>query len=304
MIKRAKKNAGFSLTEVLIAAGILAVGFMMLLTLFPLGLQLTAKQTENTMGYLAARQTFTNARLILNDGVSKAPMIPVSGAQPAYRDFRELFWAVDKDSDGIIDAREADYSAANGDYELTYDPYLFMYPLDSSLSDEDKKYGTTVLIGGKDGDYADMFVYTYRRLGSEARFPLVFTDDFDNPDNVGNRPVALSLTIDNDFVDDDEKGNLIMIDDSHYTALDNLVDKGLGLASFIAVDSEIIVDSTARTYRVSDVSSHKGEHYIRIHATLTGADREKFKRIWFVPPAIGAGRSAAVDLARQTIKVN
>ena len=291
--KQRTRNAGFSLTEVLMAAGILAVGFMMLLTLFPLGLQLTAKQTEATIGTLAAREAFSNASMIMQSNLTQKLPVPNSG----YEDFRSIFWT--DNADGVIDDREGDYVAGNGDYELSYDPYLFLYPTASDVSDENKKYNSAVLIGDLNGDYAEAIVFACRRVGTEANFPLLVADDIlTNAEHVGNRPSLLSLQIDNDFVDDAERGDLLKIHSTHDLVLDTV-----GIDKFISLDSYIAADSTGNIYRVVGIQSGTGEYYIRINAGLTGAQREAFGRIWFVPPAIGANRSAAVDASRQTIKV-
>ncbi|MCK4960320.1 MAG: prepilin-type N-terminal cleavage/methylation domain-containing protein [Planctomycetes bacterium] len=52
------RNSGFSLTEVLISAGILAVGFMLIATVFPVGIHLTALSTERNIGATAADEAF------------------------------------------------------------------------------------------------------------------------------------------------------------------------------------------------------------------------------------------------------
>ena len=62
MLERCK-NSGFSLTEVLISAGILAVGFMLIATVFPVGIHLTALSTERTIGASAADEAFAKLKI-------------------------------------------------------------------------------------------------------------------------------------------------------------------------------------------------------------------------------------------------
>ncbi len=239
-----KRNSGFSLTEVLMAAGILAMGFMMVLTLFPLGLKLTAKQTEATIGTLAAREAFINASLLMQSGEA-------TGAVAAkYKDFDQIF-GVDK-----------------------YDPSLFIYPTASDVLDEDKKYSTTVLLGNANGDYAEAIVFACRRIGVEARFPI----DSDNPAILGDRPVALSVNV---------------------TASDDLLtfDDGWPISSYICFESEIVSDNDGQIYKVVEVMPTDGQ--VRVDRALTGI----VGKIWFVPPAVGAGRSAAVGVSRQNIRI-
>ena len=62
-MKQGKFNKGFSLTEVLIAAGILVIGLMMILGTFPVGIKLTAVSTERTIGVVAANEAFDKVQL-------------------------------------------------------------------------------------------------------------------------------------------------------------------------------------------------------------------------------------------------
>jgi type II secretory pathway pseudopilin PulG len=57
------RYSGFSLTEVLVAAGILTVGMMLVLTLFPLGIQLTAETVKQNIASVVASEAFAKVRL-------------------------------------------------------------------------------------------------------------------------------------------------------------------------------------------------------------------------------------------------
>lgn len=60
-------NSGFSLTEVLIAVGILAVGMIFVAGVFPAGIYLTTVATERTIAAVAADEAFAKVRLIAAD---------------------------------------------------------------------------------------------------------------------------------------------------------------------------------------------------------------------------------------------
>ena len=60
-IKSRKK--GFSLTEVMLAAGILAIGFMLIAAVFPAGIKLTAMATERTIGAVVANEAFAKMKM-------------------------------------------------------------------------------------------------------------------------------------------------------------------------------------------------------------------------------------------------
>ncbi len=57
------KNNGFSLTEVLMAVGILSVGMMLIATMFPVGIYLTGLASERTMAAIVADEAFAKIRL-------------------------------------------------------------------------------------------------------------------------------------------------------------------------------------------------------------------------------------------------
>ncbi len=62
-MKQAAFKSGFSLTEVLMAAGILVVGFMLVAGTFPVGVKLTAVATEKTIGVVAAEEAMAKIHL-------------------------------------------------------------------------------------------------------------------------------------------------------------------------------------------------------------------------------------------------
>jgi prepilin-type N-terminal cleavage/methylation domain-containing protein len=57
------KNSGFSLTEILIAVGILAVGMTFIAGVFPAGIYLTTIATERTIAAVAADEAFAKIRI-------------------------------------------------------------------------------------------------------------------------------------------------------------------------------------------------------------------------------------------------
>lgn len=57
------RNKGFTLTEVLMAAGILSVGFVLIAGAFPVGAKLTAIATERTIGAVACDEAIAKMRL-------------------------------------------------------------------------------------------------------------------------------------------------------------------------------------------------------------------------------------------------
>ena len=81
-MNRRLKNNGFSLTEVLLAAGILVIGFMLIAGTLPVGIKLTAIGTERTIGAVAADEAEALAARFEARGVSAARIGEVSGPGP------------------------------------------------------------------------------------------------------------------------------------------------------------------------------------------------------------------------------
>ncbi len=62
-----RRNRAFSLTEVLMAAGILVVGFLLIAGTLPVGIKLTALSTERTIGVVAAEEAMAKIHLFGKD---------------------------------------------------------------------------------------------------------------------------------------------------------------------------------------------------------------------------------------------
>ncbi len=74
-MSRYRSRNGFSLTEVLLATGILAIGFVLIATIFPAGIKLTAMAAEKTLAPAMAEEARAAVRLYDVD----ADKLPSSG---------------------------------------------------------------------------------------------------------------------------------------------------------------------------------------------------------------------------------
>jgi prepilin-type N-terminal cleavage/methylation domain-containing protein len=104
-MKNEQKHSGFSLTEILIAVGILAVGMAFIAGVFPAGIYLTTIATERTIAAVATDEAFAKIRIY---DVNLASTQWPSSGPPAVQcvDFNEV-------SSVVIDPCEFEYPSTN-----------------------------------------------------------------------------------------------------------------------------------------------------------------------------------------------
>ncbi len=103
------KNNAFSLTEVLMAVGILSVGIMLVATMFPAAIYLTTVASEKTMASIVADQAFAKMRLY---GV-KAVQDPNK---------TKIFYLYGNDMNDVIAADEFTYPSSDGKWQYCWVP--------------------------------------------------------------------------------------------------------------------------------------------------------------------------------------
>jgi prepilin-type N-terminal cleavage/methylation domain-containing protein len=103
------KQNGFSLTEVLMAAGILSVGIMLVATMFPAAIYLTTVASEKTFAAIVADQAFAKMRLYGIKTVSDPNQTKI---------FRR-YW---EDMNDVIDFEEYTYPSFDGKWQYGWVP--------------------------------------------------------------------------------------------------------------------------------------------------------------------------------------
>ena len=166
MSGRIRKN-GFSLTEVMMAAGILAIGFMLIATVFPVGIKLTTTATERTIAAVAADEAFAKIRLY---GV----------------DFSSPNWPVDPNIECVdfanVVANVTDPCVFNGE---------FAYP-STNIGNEEKRYYWSALCRYNGDGSFQVTVFVSRKTAAGAKFP--YPVDPCNPVIDYPKPVPVTFT--------------------------------------------------------------------------------------------------------------
>lgn len=296
---RTENRKGFSLTEVLIAAGILVVGFLLICCTLPVGIHLTAKGTERAIGAVVAEEAFAKIRL---HGIRPVEYWPADVAQGN----------VIVDPNVIV--MHVDYWDVAG-MPLVEDD--FAYP-SADIYPEIKKYHWSALLRYMRYNNADLgddsfqvTVFVTRITGLGLQYPRIdreglLRDAFNRPVTAPfPRPVLLSIEPYN------PAAGLIT---------DEIIISGGALNDpdrrFMAVTDESVLldDRTGQIMRVIErrklspvileppVLVLDGKVY---NSDLDGdGEVDPNRYAWVIPPAVGGGRYPGIAVYQRVIKLN
>ena len=148
MKKGASKKCGFSLVEVMIATGILTIGFAFIAGVFPVGIKLVASATETTMAPIVEQEAFAKIRLYgIDDSVLTA-------------------WPVDAGT-GIP------LMLVYGNTTTTAAFKTDEYDYPSAVTTDDKNYSWSAIcryVGGASGTDVQVTVFVSRKAGTLAKY--------------------------------------------------------------------------------------------------------------------------------------
>jgi hypothetical protein len=262
---------GFSLTEVLLAAGILTVGFLLIAGVLPVGVKLTMMSTERTIGAVAADEAFAKMRLF--------------GIRDVHR---KAAWPYDPNTECV------DYVNVSA-LPLSFNDGEFSYPSCDVRPDTKKYYWSALLRYQKDDLGLDAFqvtVFVNRHTGLGVQYPY--------RDIKGTIPGLASIPV----------PRVVPIEVAAptgvvgYTDRINILDNSLvGLVT----DESILVDG--RTGQIMPVAQRNRSNpaLIRLKDKLYDTDTgfgpgPRF--VWVVPPAVGSGRYPGVGVYQRVIRFN
>ncbi len=304
------KQLGFSLTEVLLATGILAMGFMLIALVFPAGMKLTAMAAEKTLAPVIAEEAAALVRLYGLDP-AKLPAGPPSSptysvlfapeylADQSLRYFYKKY--VDPDFDPINDpfpdptdpANEAFFTALYDEIQkqLAADSMYPSLPADyfERNPDQKQRYGWTALCR-RDPVFpaeADIRVFLYRRIEGLRYYGFTYdsaaaafsTSQTDRP-----MPIPVQITA----VAGSEQ--VTVQDGPAYPLQTNHL--------FFTEGTRLIADYDPSGFSYQ-VLQRKDNNSDGVFETLV-LDKEYTGTniVWVVPPPVGSGRNLCIDILK------
>ena len=267
MRKSRSSNNGFSLTEVLLAVGTIAVGMLFIAGVFPVAIHFTTIASERTIAAVVADEAFAKIRLY---GV--------------IADFNS--WPVPP-AVACVDFRDVSYGAVS--------PDEFSYPSDPNIDISDRQFYWSALCRLPEGNYlqndpnrlVQVTVFVCRKVGSGSRYwrrvapapPMLITVPDPVPvwinvsQPVGFNPDSLLV---GDAIPADFVNEAAFINDG-YTIVDNL---------------------TGQIYRVLERDAIVPDRIILDRLWQGGP----VGAVWVVPPPINGGREPCIAIYQRVIR--
>ncbi len=273
-MNRRPGHKGFSLTEVLFAAGILVIGFMLIAGTLPVGIKLTAMGTERTIGAVAADEAFAKVRLF---GISDLDFWPVDPNVHCV-DYAYV-------SQLILSANSAEYSYPSTDIRPDVKRYHWAAMCKYNLAD----WGL---------DTFQVTVFVSRDTGLNTKYPYPSWDPLNvNPLLLARYPRPVRIPV-------DAMGATGMVDTIQVVGA--TLSDSQDLARLITDESVLLDDRTGQIMRVLERFRNDPTFTIitledalfYVDPLLPPAPRY----VWVIPPAIGSGRYPGVGVYQRTIK--
>ncbi len=304
-IKRNKLRAGgFSLTEMLIATGIMAIGLVLVATIFPVGVKLTTMTAERSIAAVTADEAFAKIRLY---GLQDASVWPTaSNPQTACSDY--MFTAnFDYDDDGDIDIDDA----------LDVDWDEFYYPSDPEATDT--KYCWSALCRRIDSQNVQMTVFVNRMtFGGVSYYGL----DYDGTNygwlNTNQWPTPIRINVEYDPTDTSTLTYLreltLDMGGADNTEWDSL--KANSVYSFLDEGFTIVSDRSGKIYSIEELQDTDGDNFretiiLREDWQWNGYESDPLtlpvaiqsESIWLVPPGVGSSRYPCVGVFQKVLRL-
>jgi hypothetical protein len=267
--RKFKVASGFSLTEVLMAAGILSIGFMLIATLFPAGMMMTTTATERTIASVVTDEAFAKTRLF---GIA---------------DFDDPCAAVYWPADPNIECVDWNYVS-----KFAFGADNNLYPSIDDLPDAEKRYSWSALCRsiGTAKDF-QITVFVSRKAAAGAKFPSPMKPmdtafDIDYP-----KPIRITRVVTSS-------------PPGFFTNEIDIVPAETTLAKCVVAGSIIIDNKTGlRMTVLTREQADSVTDYDRRRLILADAVEEASlgNSFWVIPPARNGGKSPCIGIYQRVI---
>ncbi len=263
------RNKGFSLTEVLISLGILAVGMLFIAGVFPVGIYFSTVSTERTTAAVVADEAFAKIRLY---GVDLAPAFWPGGGCVDINDVSSV--GLVKSWQGL----QYEYYYPSANVEPTYSWCALCRRLGLPGT---RDVQVTVFVCRLAGPHS---VYQKRSL-------------IDGTLTISPYPVPVFINV---LMPDINRRNELLIDPSegYSSPVEN---------TFIGEGYTIVDDETGRIYRV--LKRYPENQVIRLDRDfepgpvfISNSLLGKGGKVWVIPPAVGGSRNPCVGVYQRVIR--
>jgi len=275
-----KNKKGFSLAEVLIAVGVLAVGMSLVAGVFPVAINLATISTERTIAAEVADEAFAKIKLI-------ADSQSINLSAP---DFDQAVFQLQNDTGLLIQSAPFRYVV---NYKLDPDPAPptmrmnpaeFAYPSDVNNPGllNEKQYFWSAICSRVSGNsrLIEVTVFVSRRTNPNLQYRDFDPDPASPPQPVIDRPVA------------------------YHQLVTQLTPDRIGYAAGIFTDGAVIVDDqTGQIFRLTEFNSADDPadaSYTLDKRSLRAAGSDY--SVWLIPPSFSGGSSPCIGVFQKQMR--
>lgn len=268
MRKWRNKLTGFSLTEVLLAVGTLAVGMIFIAGVFPVGIHFTTVATERTIAAVVADEAFAKIRMIAAGpntvGDVNTPLLSA-------------------DNFAFDESRSLEIVANNILNPDRLRDNVFAYPSLDDVAPEEKSYFWSAICRRTGPSDVQATVFVCRKVGVGGTY--LFRNPNTNALLPDAYPGAIYFDVSKQSTAELRINDLVPADDVDERTLIN--------EGYMIVD-----DITGEMYRVVARDTVDTAR-ILLDRPWQGADNQ---RIWAIPAAVGSGRYPCIAVYQRIIR--